>query len=155
MEWKTIEVNKKYEISDTGLVRNAETKHVMYQGPNTAGYLRVNLGCPPKKYFVHRLLAMAFIPGYFEGAVVNHKDLNRTNNTVENLEWVTLKENSRHAFNLGRYTGCFKPQIRNIKYKDKIYTKITVSKFCKLQGICKTTFYNYCKKGKVSYVSND
>lgn len=155
MEWKTIEVDKRYEISETGVVRNIKTKHVLYQEPNTAGYLRVGLGNPQKKYFIHRLLAMAFVSGYFEGAVVNHKDLNKTNNSIENLEWVTLKENSRHAFNLGRFTGSFKPQIRNIKYKDKIYAKITVAEFCKLHRICKSTFYNYLNKGRVFYVSND
>ncbi len=54
-----------------------------------------------KKYFsVHRLVAAAFIPGD-TSLQVNHKDLNKQNNHVENLEWVTELENRRHAYAMG------------------------------------------------------
>ena len=46
-----------------------------------------------KHCLVHRLVAKAFVPGYFEGADVNHKDCERTNNRADNLEWVTRREN--------------------------------------------------------------
>lgn len=54
-----------------------------------------------KNQLVHRLVAFAFVPGYFEGAVVNHKDGVKANNFWRNLEWVTTAENNRHAFRLG------------------------------------------------------
>lgn len=46
-----------------------------------------------KNFMVHRLVALAFVQGYFEGADVNHKDCNRQNNRADNLEWVTRREN--------------------------------------------------------------
>ena len=46
-----------------------------------------------KNFMVHRLVAKAFVPGYFEGADVNHKDCNRQNNHADNLEWMTRRDN--------------------------------------------------------------
>ena len=54
-----------------------------------------------KMVLVHRLVAKAFVPGYFEGAQVNHKDGNKGNNAWWNLEWVTARQNNHHA----RLTG--------------------------------------------------
>lgn len=153
--WKEIAADKRYEISNTGLVRRASTKHLMYLEDNTAGYYRVRLGNPQKKYFVHRLVAEAFVDGYFKDAVVNHKDFNKHNNTVNNLEWVTLSDNSKHTCKHGRMTGAFKTQYHNILYKNKLYKNTTVKDMCTVCGFGKTTFYNYLKSGKISYVSND
>lgn len=50
-----------------------------------------------KGYMVHRLVAETFLPNPDHKPVVNHKDLNRKNNDVSNLEWVTYSENSYHA----------------------------------------------------------
>ena len=47
---------------------------------------------------VHRLVARYFVPGYFDGAVVNHKDGNNRNNHASNLEWVTQKENIHQSY---------------------------------------------------------
>lgn len=51
---------------------------------------------------VHRLVAKAFLPNPEGLPEVNHKDFNRRNNHVDNLEWVTRSENMRHAFTAGR-----------------------------------------------------
>lgn len=64
---------------------------------NTAGYLRVAIqkDCKPKKMFVHRLVAMNFIENPLNLAEVNHKDGNRLNNHVSNLEWCDRIYNER------------------------------------------------------------
>lgn len=51
-----------------------------------------------KYHQIHRLVAKYFCKGYFEGAVVNHKDANKHNNMASNLEWVTHKENIHKSY---------------------------------------------------------
>lgn len=53
--------------------------------------------------FIHRLVATAFIPNPDDKPFVNHKDSNRNNNKINNLEWVTAKENSIHAHESGTF----------------------------------------------------
>jgi hypothetical protein len=69
------------------------------------GYLRIQLfkNKDKKKILIHVLVAKHFLP--FDGLdkEVNHKDGNKSNNCIENLEWVTKSENVRHSYNvLGR-----------------------------------------------------
>ena len=58
-----------------------------------------------KKYLLHRLLAQAFIPNPEGKPCVNHKDGNKHNNALRNLEWVTRSENQRHAYETGLQVG--------------------------------------------------
>ena len=64
------------------------------------GYFVVSLSSSnkAKQYRVHRLVAEAFIPNPQQKPCVNHKDGNKQNNCVENLEWVTYGENKHHSF---------------------------------------------------------
>ena len=65
-----------------------------------------------KKIFqVHRLVAKAFIANPYNLEQVNHKDTNKANNHVDNLEWVTARENSLHAIRHGRFKG----SLENLK----------------------------------------
>lgn len=71
------------------------------------GYPRVKLNKNGKSkvFCVHRLVAMAFVPGYEPGKEVNHKDCDRSNNSYDNLEWLTHVENVRHSASAGHYSG--------------------------------------------------
>ena len=63
------------------------------------GYLTVTL--KGKIIHLHRLIAETFIPNPLAKPFINHKDGKKDNNTVDNLEWVTAKENSQHAWKTG------------------------------------------------------
>lgn len=149
MEWKQIE---NFIVSDTGIVKNLDG-HVYTAQDNTAGYLRVS--CGKHRRFVHHLVARAFCDGYFEGAVVNHKDCNKHNNSADNLEWVTRSENSKHAHRNGRQPGAFKTLYRTYKTSKGILKDVSVSEARKILGISKGCFYNYLRSGKILCVSND
>lgn len=90
-----------YQVSCIGRVRMIEVKYPKLTDRN--GYRSVSL--KGKTFSVHRLVAEAFIHKDNDNLVVNHKDLNRANNCVENLEWITQGENVRHARRLGAYTS--------------------------------------------------
>lgn len=86
-----------YEITRDGKVINKHTGHTLAPQPNGKGYLRVSIG--KKLMFIHRLVAEKYIPNPENKPQVNHKDGNKLNNCVDNLEWVTNQENRNHAVN--------------------------------------------------------
>ena len=63
------------------------------------GYLQTQVD--GKRHYVHRLIAQKYIPNPNNKPTVNHKDGNKSNNSVDNLEWNTYKENNQHAYNTG------------------------------------------------------
>lgn len=107
------------EVSDHGRIRTLDTirtgvrcgkphpqlKKGVVMSPFVLnnGYLCVapKFGDIRKKLLVHRLVALAFVDGYFEGATVNHIDGDKLNNRFENLEWVTLSRNTAHQWEIG------------------------------------------------------
>lgn len=95
-----------YEVSDLGRVRSLVKRNrwkpgILKPGKNTHGYLQVLL-CKDgkrKNMKVHRLVAEAFIPNPNHLDTVNHKDEVKTNNTVSNLEWMTIADNVAYSVN--------------------------------------------------------
>ncbi|AXI08214.1 hypothetical protein CUC15_04205 [Oceanobacillus zhaokaii] len=100
-EWKEIKDYPNYYVSKEGEVFSSKINRVINQSINASGYRTVNISFDGKRkrLLVHRLVAEAFIPKPKNKPVVNHIDSNRSNATVDNLEWVTYRENSIHMVN--------------------------------------------------------
>lgn len=101
--WKQIE-NLDYEINSEGIVRRISTKRIKKSFKRTDGYIGIQLYLAKdkiKNYQLHRLIANTFIPNPESKQYVNHKDSNRENNLLNNLEWVTFEENVKHGYELG------------------------------------------------------
>lgn len=104
-EWKEIfGFGGSYLVSNTGKVKSIINNIILEPAiiskrNSTKGYKAVNL--KRKLHYVHRLVAETFIPNPDNKPQVNHIDGNTWNNNVENLEWVTSKENMQHAYKMG------------------------------------------------------
>lgn len=94
-----IEFDSLYEVSSDGHIRNKITNRVLREFVGKDGYLRTQLHS--KTTLIHRIVATAFIPNPDNFSEVNHKDGNKRNNSISNLEWVTRSENQAHAYKLG------------------------------------------------------
>lgn len=105
--WKEIPGWPGYEVSNHGRVFGRRLNRILKISFDRRGYPRVYLNRTgkPQPQPVHRLVAMLFVEGYFDGAVVNHKDGNKRNNFAHNLEWVTSAQNVRHAWQTGLSHG--------------------------------------------------
>ena len=115
-----------YQVSNMGNVRsldrvlpNGDNSHMLYKGQilkqriGRNGYMRVLL-CG-KDYYTHRLVAEAFIDNNNNLPQVNHKDEDKSNNHVDNLEWCTHEYNIRYGTNRARASHKLKGVMINNK----------------------------------------
>lgn len=105
-QWKAIaECNGQYYISDHGQVKSYKFGREVILKPTLQGkgYLKVEVYVNGKRkmHKIHRLVAKAFIENTENKPEVNHKDCNKSNNHIQNLEWATAKENMKHALDMG------------------------------------------------------
>jgi hypothetical protein len=96
-----------YKVSNYGNVYSFKSNKNLSHSYNTYGYAHVGLvkNGKHKVVMVHRLLAIAFIPNPNNLPVINHKDGNKLNNSIDNLEWCTRAYNNRHARENGLHRG--------------------------------------------------
>ena len=99
-QWKRIKGHPRYLVSNYGNVYSEYKNGLLKQMKDAYGYAQVNLNRHPKK--VHRLVAEAFIPNPEELPEVNHKDEDKSNNRIDNLEWCTSKYNMNYGNVKGR-----------------------------------------------------
>lgn len=100
--WKDVCYCDLYEVNESGLVRRKSNHHVL-NGCLASGYKSVKLTFPDghqQRFYVHRLVAIHFIENDnpTTKTFVNHKDGDKLNNKVENLEWVSPRENNLHYY---------------------------------------------------------
>lgn len=138
--WKEIH-DGFYEISDMGNVKRAKPGVATFVGrpvqpvSSATGYMQVHLGGSSKRRaYVHHLVMEAFVSGRPNGMVVNHKDGDKQNNRLSNLEYITPTENSNHAVKtISRRKGPIMP-TRPLKGKqegDRHWTKRTPEKIAR------------------------
>ena len=116
----------RYLISSHGVVLDTLYNNIERGQTNVNGYLSVSLHLEigiTNQYLVHRLVAMAFIPGDWS-LQVNHKDGRKNNNHYTNLEWVTPRQNLMHALDMGL-------NHRGEKKPNAILTNDQVHQICK------------------------
>ncbi len=107
--WKTLIYNgimyEQFEVSNDGQLRNVKTDTIYRQATGGKGYRQVcvSLGSKSNKkvFKIHKAVAEVFIPNPDNKREVNHKDGDKDNNNVSNLEWATPSENVQHAYDNG------------------------------------------------------
>lgn len=130
-----------YQVSDLGNIKslprnsnvkgnNRKTEKLLKPDVGKHGYKRVSLTKDAKtvRFFIHRLVAEAFIPNPNDKPHINHIDNNPSNNCVNNLEWVTPKENHQYSIKQGRQDkprqlGCIRAAELN---QEKMFKKFSL-----------------------------
>lgn len=109
--WKEVKDTRgQILVSNYGRVKSLlRSGTVLKSQADKKGYLRVSVTLDKVKrtYKVHRLVADAFLENPYGLPQVNHKDGDKTNNTVENLEWISNRDNCLHAIKNGLWTSVF------------------------------------------------
>ena len=114
-------------VSSTGKIKSCITGKILKTYVSCRGYesLRFTLDGGKKTITIHRAVALAFVPNPNNYLEINHKDGNKLNNSLNNLEWCTRSQNERHKFDTGLYdpsrisgerNGNHKLTVENVKY---------------------------------------
>lgn len=137
-----------YEINREGVLRNVKSKKIIPGYVESNGYRRVKIESKCLggivRSSIHQLVAEAFIPNPDNKPFVNHKDLNKLNNSVDNLEWVTHSENMKHAYANGVNTQPLRDHSKSERKKvtngEKVFDSIMdAGEWLFRSGKCKNT----------------
>ena len=154
--WRDIEgYEGLYQISNKGRVKSLKwgKERILKSGLTGSGYYSIIL-CNDgvkKRFHLHRLVAQAFIPNLENKPQVNHKDENKKNNCVENLEWATAKENSNYGTRNERVGDSHsKPILQYSKSCDFIREWKSASEVERVSGIYHGNITKCCKDKRKS-----
>ena len=138
-------IDKDYLISSMGQLYSVRQNKTMKPALNSSGYLEtiIIVDGIRKNISIHRLVAEAFIPNPDNKPQVNHKNGIKTDNTVENLEWTSRKENINHAIDVG---------LRDRKIPEKLPDE-KIFNICYLLNTGELTYYDIAKSLGVSHSS--
>lgn len=130
-----------YEVSNLGKIkslnyRNTKKEGILSPGINTCGYEQVILAKDKvrKALFVHRIVAEAFLPNKNNYEVVNHKDENPRNNTLDNLEWCSRSYNALYGTCQKRRIKKLGKEIEQVKDKKVINVFQSISEAGRVLG---------------------
>lgn len=128
--WLTIKYNENYEVSNIGEVRNKKTKRILKPAISNKGYYLVALSkkCKSHTYTIHKLVMEHFNRCAFAYEVINHIDGNKLNNCIDNLEYVTQKENCIKAWKNNQCENV-RQSLLNRKHSRKIKTSRAVAQY--------------------------
>lgn len=111
--WKDIQgYEGLYQISNHGRIYSVRYNRFRKPKVDKYGYMTISIGKDSNlcHFFVHRLVANAFVPNPNDFPEVNHIDGNKANNSADNLEWCDHYTNIRHAYNTGLMPHPLKPK---------------------------------------------
>lgn len=155
--WREIPGHPGYQVSDAGQIKNAKRNRALKGSMLPNGYVGVYLGVG-RCHLAHRLVAAAFIANPDDKPQVNHKNGQRADNRVENLEWVTCSENHRHSYReLNRKPHAL-TRIVELMKDGAATTFVSVLAAAKHLGVCagsvaSAALHNHkCKGYEVRYV---
>lgn len=145
-----------YEVSDIGRVLSKRTNRPLKPNVMNHGYACVHLYSGGKQTravkTVHQLVAQAFIPNPQGHREVNHKNFLRRDNRVDNLEWMSRKENVQHALAAGRRV---RPEKRvrgiNLRSKEIVTFESQIAAEIALRGKRTGGISGAMKRGKPAY----
>ncbi len=134
--FQQLKEDSRFEISQSGIIRNVKTKSIKSQYVSDTGYYMITISKnnKSKPYRVHRLLANNFIENPKKLKEVNHIDGNKLNNDLSNLEWVSHFGNMQHAFSTGL--------ANNTGVKNGM-AKLNESKVCEIKELLKQGISQY------------
>lgn len=144
--WKVCPLNQNYSVNTEGQIKNNRTGRILKPWKIKVGYYVIRLGLNGKHHQLHRIVSITFIPTDNYKLDVNHKDGNKLNNRVDNLEWITRSQNCQHAYdnNLSK---------RRFGHKDSVGSKnsmsiVTEELVKEIRSKYKTGNYTYQKLGE-------
>ena len=149
--WKTHPVYTQYKISSSGIVQHKNKPNPVNPSVTDSGYEKVNIWYNKKAKHVkiHTLVLETFVGSKPEGMQGNHKDGNKRNNNLNNLEWVTQSENMLHGFRKGLFPRSKKLSEEEVKtIREMLRNGDSLSKLAELFNVSKSNI-SCIKRNKI------